>query len=400
MSTTTPEPGDNSGNPATRADSEDEISLLDLLRVLWEHKWLLIGSTLGAGVLAAGIALLMPNYYTATARILPPQQNSSSASALLGQLGGLAAAAGGNIAGIRNPNDLYVGMLKSRTVADRIIEKFELKTYFDEKYKMTTRARLAKASRISAGRDGIIEVAVELKDARLAADVANAYIDELINLSALLAVTEAAQRRLFLERQLSRVRNNLATVEAKARDAFAKGGLSVAESHGRSLVEASARLRAQITSKEVQIGAMRAYATENNPDIKLARMELAALETELARVEGAGQMPSKLNQTSGSSDNVHLLRELRYLEVLQDLLLRQTEAARIDEARESAVVQVLDSADVSDTKSSPSRGLIAFSAMLLALALSVGAVLVVWAFGGVIEKAPYKGGNNRQGLGL
>ncbi len=358
MSTTTPDAGGGGVQAAIPKGSDDEISLLETLRVLWKHKWLLIGSTIGAGVLAAGVTLLMPNYYTATARILPPQQSSSSAAALLGQLGGLAAAAGGSIGGIRNPNDLYVGMLKSRTVADRLIEKLDLKVYFDAKYQMTTQMRLAEASRIAAGKDGIISISVELKDPKLAAGVANAYVEELIRLTGVLAVTEASQRRLFFERQLAKARDNLAAAEVAAREALTKGGLAVVEGQGRSLVEASARLRAQITVKEVQLGAMRSFAAENNPDLRLLQTELAALRAELAKVEGAGSAGVSPKLNAAASDNVRLLRELRYQEALQELLARQTEAARLDEARDTSLIQVLDTAVEPDRKSSPGRAVI------------------------------------------
>lgn len=353
MSTTTTESGGGSGNPVPAAGSDDAISLLDLLIVLWEQKWWLIGATFCAAMVAAGGTLLMPNYYTATARILPPQQSSSGASALLGQLGGLAAAAGGNVAGLRNPNDLYVGMLKSSTVSDRLIEKFDLKAYFDEKYQMSTQMRLAEASRIAAGKDGIIAIAVELKDPKLAAEVANAYVDELVRLTSVLAVTEASQRRLFFERQLAKARDNLNAAEFAARDALTKGGLAIVEGQGRSLIEASARLRAQITAKEVQIGAMRSFAAENNPDLKFAFQELAALRIELGRVEGVSSTTNgPVDPAKTGSESMLLLREVRYQEALLELLTRQAGAARLDEARESSLIQVLDTARIPDQHTS------------------------------------------------
>ena len=375
MSTTTPDSGAVSGKPVPAVGSDDEIGLLDLLIVLWERRWLLIGSTLCAGVLAAGGTLLMPNYYTATARILPPQQHSSSASALLGQLGGLAAAAGGSIGGIRNPNDLYVGMLRSRTVADRLIERFDLKSHFSEKSRNRTQQKLADASKISAGKDGIISVSVETKDPKLAADISNAYVDELIRLTAVLAVTEAAQRRLFFERQLAKVRDNLAVAEADALEALSKGGLALVEGQGRSLIEASARLRAQITVKEVQIGATRGFAAETNPDLQLMQRELGALRTELARVEGAPGQVTTGRPQSTAIENARKLRELRYFEMLQELLVRQTEAARQDESREFPVVQVLDAADPPDRNSAPRRTLIVFFVVALVFLVVVCGVL-------------------------
>jgi uncharacterized protein involved in exopolysaccharide biosynthesis len=376
MSTTTPDAGGGGAQAPIPEGGDDEISLLEMLQVLWENKWLLIGSTLGAGVLAAGVTLLMPNHYTATARILPPQQSSSSAAALLGQLGGLAAAAGGSIGGIRNPNDLYVGMLKSRTVADRLIERFDLKAHYDQESQNLTQQKLASATKISAGKDGLISVSVEVKDPKLAADLSNAYVEELIRLTGLLAVTEASQRRLFFERQLAKVRDNLAVAETDAREALSKGGLALVEGQGRSLIEASARLRAQITVKEVQIGAMRGFAADTNPDLQLMQRELGALRFELAKVEGASGPGSAAQSLPVASENTRKLRELRYLEMLQELLVRQTEAARLDEARDLSLVQILDSADPPDRKSAPKRAVIVMlSAMLVLFFVSIGAIV-------------------------
>jgi uncharacterized protein involved in exopolysaccharide biosynthesis len=378
MSATTPDAGGGGAQAPIPEGGDDEISLLEMLQVLWEHKWLLIGSTLGAGVLAAGVTLLMPNYYTATARILPPQQSSSSAAALLGQLGGLASAAGGSIGGIRNPNDLYVGMMKSRTVADRLIEQFELKTYFDQKYQMTTQTHLANASQISAGKDGIISISVELKDPQLAANLANAYVNELIRLTGVFAITEAAQRRLFFERQLAKARDDLAAAEVAARAALSKGGLALVEGQGRSLLDASARLRAQITLKEVQIGAMRSFAADSNPDLLFAQHEIVSLRSELARVEGGRGGEAATKSTLTASENVRLLRELRYLEALQELLVRQTEAARLDEARDVSLVQLLDAAVVSDRKSSPKRLVITLLSSFVVFCLLCTGILLSW----------------------
>src|SRR6266581_8087932 len=193
---------------ASISSDDDEISLLDLLIVLAKHKRIVFGVPFAVAVVAAIISLLLPNIYTGTTRILPPQQSASAAAALLNQLGGalggLAGAAGGTL-GIRNPNDLYVGMLKSRTVADNLIVRFELAKVYDEDYLSETRKRLAKETTITSGRDGIIAIEVDDKNPKRAADLANAYVDELMRLTKVLAVTEASQRRLFFERQLLQV---------------------------------------------------------------------------------------------------------------------------------------------------------------------------------------------------
>src|SRR5882672_2048354 len=198
------------------AAEEDEIALLDLLIVLAKHKRVVFGVPLAAAIGAATISLLLPNVYTGATRILPPQQSASAASALVNQLGGalggLGGVAGGAL-GIRNPNDLYVGMLKSRTVADNLIARFELGKVYGKDLLSDARRRLERETTIVAGKDGIITIEVDDKDPKRAAEIANAYVEELMKLTKILADTEASQRRLFFERQLAQAKDNLTASE-------------------------------------------------------------------------------------------------------------------------------------------------------------------------------------------
>src|SRR6267378_2339329 len=254
-----------SGEMARGVSDEDDISLLDLAIVVAKHKKLVLGLPFATGVVALVVALLLPNYYTAMTKILPPQQTQATSSVLaqLGSLAGLVGAAGAP--SLKNPNDLYVGMLKSRTVADNLIQRFDLNKLYDQEYQSLTRKRLEKESTITAGRDGIITIQVDDKDPRRAAELANGYVDELFKLTRVIAVTEASQRRLFFERQLEQAKDDLARSEASTRQALQKGGLVLVEGQGRVMAETSARLRAEITVKEIQIGAMRMFASEQNP---------------------------------------------------------------------------------------------------------------------------------------
>lgn len=357
-------------------EDDDEISLLDLLIVLAKHKKLILGLPILAAVLAAGITLLMPNYYTATTKIMPPQQSQSTAAAMLSQLGGLASLAGG-VAGIKSPNDLYVGMLKSRTVADNLIQRFNLNTLYDEKYQSNTRKELEKLTSINSGKDGIITIEVDDKDPKRAADLANAYVDELFKLTRVLAVTDASQRRLFFERQFEQARDNLAKAESAARAALQKGGLVQVEGQGKAIVETTARLRGQITVKEVQIGAMRTFATDRNPDLRLAQKELEALRRELGRIEGSGDAKVDTSRELSASgiDSLGLLRNVKYHETVYELLAKQFEIAKIEEAKDSAVVQVMDKAIQPDRKSKPKHLLIVILSFLAG-----GLVALIWAF--------------------
>src|SRR5437879_10133041 len=304
--------------------ADDEVSLLDLLIVLAKHKRIVLGVPLVVSVGAAIVSLLWPNIYTGTTRILPPQQSASAATALLNQLGGVlggvsgVAGGGGQSAGgalgIRNPSDLYVGMLKSRTVADNLIARFELRKVYDEEYLSNARKRLERETTITTGRDGIIIVEVDDKDPKRAAELANAYAEELMKLTKVLAVTEASQRRLFFERQLVQAKDNLTAAEIAARQGLQKGGLAQVDAQGRSMIEVTARLRAQISVKEVQIGSMRTFAAEGNPELQRAQEELQALRRELSRIEGSSPIGAAGKgdaSGTGGLDNLGRLRDVK-----------------------------------------------------------------------------------------
>lgn len=357
----------------------DEAGLLDLLIVLARRKRLVLGVPFAAAVATAVVTLFLPNIYTGTTRILPPQQSASAASALLNQLGGLGGllgAAGGAALGVRNPNDLYIGMLKSRTVADNMIARFELGKVYGEDRLSDVRKRLEKETTIGAGRDGIIAIEVDDKDPKRAADLANGYVDELRKLTKVLAVTEASQRRLFFEQQLLQAKDSLTGAEIAARQGLQKGGIAQADAQGRSMIAVTARLRAEISAREVQLGAMRTFAAEANPELQRTQQELESLRRELGRVEGSSPLAALgKGETSGGSglDNLSRLRDVKYYEFLYELLAKQYELAKIDEAKDSVVIQVVDVAIPPDKKSKPLRALI-----VVLVWLTVGFVMVLW----------------------
>jgi uncharacterized protein involved in exopolysaccharide biosynthesis len=374
-------PKESSATSVASAD-DDEISLLDLLIVLAKHKRIVLGVPFVAAIAAAGISLLLPNVYTGTARILPPQQSASAASALLNQLGGalggLGGLAGGAL-GVRNPNDLYMGMLKSRTVADNLIARFELNTIYKQEFQSNTRKVLGGNTAIAAGKDGIISIEVDDKDPKRAADLANAYVDELIKLTKVLAVTEASQRRLFFENQLLQAKDNLTAAEISARQGLQKGGLAQVDAQGRSMVEVTARLRAQISAKEVQLGAMRTFAAPGNPELQRTQEELQALRHELERIEGSSQStPAGKADAAGNTglDNLGRLRNVKYYEFLYELLAKQYELAKIDEAKDATVIQVMDKAIEPDRKSKPARAIVVVVSALVALFAALSWVFV------------------------
>lgn len=351
--------------PAIDSEDDDEIGLLDLLIVLAKHKKLIVGLTFLSTLVAAGITSLLPDIYTATTKILPPQQAQATSTALLSQLTGMTS----GMLGARNSNDVYIAMLNSRTVRDKLIERGLVN---DRKRPSRESAGPPEIATIATGKDGLITVEVDGSDPKRAADLANAYVDELMKFTQVLAVTEASQRRLFFERQFAQAKDNLASAEVNVRQALERGGLVKVDDQGRAMIEATAKLRAEMTVKEVQIGAMRAFATDRNPELHRAQQELESLKRELAKIEGTGSARAAGNASGGSGiDNLSLLRNLKYYETIYELLAKQYEMAKIDEAKDTSIIQVMDKAIAPEDPSKPRRGRIVLLSGIAALFVGV-----------------------------
>lgn len=347
---------------ATSVD-DDGISLLDMLQVIVDNLRLLVLGPLLVGLLALGISFTIRPTFTASTKFLPPQQQQGAAASMLqslGALGGLAGAA----TGLKNPSDQYVAFLKTRSVQDALIQRFDLQQRYEKEYLESTRKQLEKNSLVSAGKDNIITIQVDDKDPKVAADMANAYTEELGHLLDRLAVTEAQQRRLFFEKQLSETKLKLNDAEK----ALAASGVSVAALNSNPVIalEGPARLRAQATAQEVKIASMRSYLTERAPEFRQALSELSALRTQLAKAE---KEQANGNNTSGSGDYINKYREYKYQETLLELFTRQFELAKVDESREGAIVQVIDTAQIPERKSKPTRSIIAIGSAVVALFL-------------------------------
>lgn len=353
---------------------EEEIQVIDILIVLAKHKKAIIGTAIAAALISAGVSLALPNVYKATARLLPPQQNQSSALALLSQFGGVASAAAG-AAGLKNPNDLYIGMLKSRTVADRLVAQFDLKKVYETDLQVAARNKLEANSSITSGKDGLITIEVEDKDPKRVAPLANAYVNELLRLTKVLAVTEASQRRVFYERQLEAAKDNLAKAEMTLKSTIDARGVISVDAESRAILETVGVLKAQISAKEIQLSSLRAFVTAENPDYRRAEEELSGLRTELSRLENGRGGEGMNSQKQGGLESVKVLREVKYQQMLYQLLAKQYEAARIDEAKDPSVVQVLDSAVEPERKSKPMR------AVIVLLSTVIGGIgAIAWAF--------------------
>jgi tyrosine-protein kinase Etk/Wzc len=360
---------EKNGAPGEYHDDDDSISLLDPVLVMAEHIRLLVLLPLAAGLVALGIGFSITPTFIATTKLLPPQQPHGLASTLLNQLGGLAGPAG-VAAGIKNPADMYVAMLESRTIADRLIERFGLKQLYNAEFDEHARKGLESRSKITAGRDGLIVIRVEDHDPRRAADLANAYVEELRALTQSLAVTEASQRRVFFEQQVKQARHDLTNAELALRGA----GINEATLNTipQSALEFVAGLKAKVTSQEIKLAAMRGFMTESNPEFRQTQTELYALRAQLAKLEANGG-----TKVSGrGAEYIARLRDFKYHETLFELMAKQYELARLDEARESALIQVVDSAVPPDFKSKPKRAQIAVLTSVIVFIVTLLALFV------------------------
>jgi tyrosine-protein kinase Etk/Wzc len=348
--------------------NDDEIHILDIVLVLARHKrvlWLVPSLFVVVAIVYAFVATPL---YEAKTSVLPPQQQSSAA---LSQLGGLAAVAGGSL-GLKNPNDLYIAMLKSRDVGVSLIQRFKLQERYETRSRDDTLRALEKVALIDSGKDGLINIAVTDPSPDVAASIANAYVDELRRVSKTLAVTEAAQRRLFFETQLRDTRKNLSDAEISLKQLQQKTGLLQLEAQGKVNIDATANLRAQIAARQVELVAMKNYATDQNPAVQRVRGELEALQAQLRQLSRNGDddsLFSRRGMPEAGLEYVRKTRELKYQEMLLDLLSRQYELAKLDEAKDGANIQVLDKAVPPENKSKPKR------VLLVLLALFAGVFL-------------------------
>jgi len=365
---------------ALRQTADKGVPLAELLAALGARKRLIAVVTVAGAILSALTALLLPLRYTAEAVIMPPQQQQSVANSVLGQLGGL-----GNIGtrelGLKSPSDLYVGIAKSRTVADALIERFNLKALYGKKTIVETRRQLAKRTSIEAGKDTLIKISVQDADPKRAADLANAYVEELYRQNRQIALTESAQRRLFFERELAVEREALAAAEDTLKKTQQQTGMLQLNTQVEVAVRAIAQLRADIASREVALRRLPVAATESNPEVIQLNTELNGMREQLRKLEQAQNRPGNpiiatTNIPQVGLAYVRVLRELQYHETLFELLAKQFEAAKIDEAKQAPVIQIVDRAIPPDQKSWPPRALLTAVGALTALIATAALVLI------------------------
>ena len=328
-------------------------------------------------LIAVVVSLVIPPIYLAETKILPPQTGGvSMASVFASQLGSIGMPAS---LGVKTASDLYIGLIRTRPVLDYVIDKLDLMREF--KSREVARGVLAENLKIKDDkRSGIITIGFQHRKPQDAANVANAFVEGLQNLNNNLAVTEAAQRRLFFEEQLKTAKENLIASENALKAFQQRTGTIKIDDETKAVMGTVAEMRARISAKEVQLRVMRTYATDDNPDFQRLREEAYALKQELLKIESNNRDEDDATPTVGrlsslGTEYLRRMREFKYNESLYEILMRQYGVAKLDEARNSAIIQSIEKAEAPENRIKPQRKRIVVNAGAIVFILSV-----IWVF--------------------
>ncbi len=331
-------------------------------------------------VLVAAVAFLLPDTYTAAASFIPPPSNSGGLNSLASQL--TSVGAGAVLGAVKNNGDLYVGMLGSHTVAARLVSRFHLTEVYKVRRESKAIERLASRSNFEVGvRDGIVTIRVTDRSSERARDLANGYLEELRYVTGRLAISEAAQRRLFFEQQLTREKDDLADAEVALKQVQEKTGLIAPVGQTQVGLSTVAQTRAQIASRQVQLAGLKFSVTNDDPRVVRLHDEIAELQTQLSALQKGSGESGSVDVPSSKVPQVELEfvrqeREVKYHEALFQMIAKQYESARLDESHDAPTLQILDLATVPDTRSGPPRAIIVGVGLLLGVLAGALFVLV------------------------
>lgn len=375
------------------------------LRLLWIRRGFL-GRIAGIGLLVATvIALLIPKQFTSTARLMPPDQGSSQGAAMIAALagregGGVLSSLAANALGVKTTGDLFIGVLRSDTVQDDVLQKFDLLKLYHDSYLEDARKDLAKHTGISAdAKSGIITVAVTDHDAKRAAAMAQEYINELNWVVNNLSTSAAHRERVFLDQRLEQVKSTLEADEKQfSQFSSQKGAIDIAE-QGKAMVTAAATLQGQLIAAESELEGLRQVYTDNNVRVRSLQARVDDLHSALEKIGGRGTDENSSAQQIYPSlrqlpllgvQYADLLRSTKVEEAVFEALTQEDELAKVEEAKETPNVRVLDPPSVPQKKSSPPRFLIMAVGPILGLCFAAAFVLGSSAWGAVSPDDPRK----------
>lgn len=376
-----------------------------LLRLVWHSRRLLFRIT-AVGLLASTlVAFLIPKSYTSTAQLMPPDTQSTSGLAMMAAMaskvgGGLGSIAG-DLLGVKSSGALFIGVLRSQTEEDRLIQQFDLRRIYGTRLVMDARKKLDENTSISEDRkSGIITISVTDHDAQRSAALANAYVDELNSLVSELSTSSAHRERVFLEERLKVAKRDLDTAVNELAQFSSKNNTLDIQQEGKAMLDAAGTIAGEMIAAQSQLEGLRQIYTDNNSRVRSLQARVASLRKQLEKLGGKQEDGDNVAAPKGGHTgeqaaetasmpypSIHSLpllgakyadyyRRAKIQETVFELLTEQYELAKVQEAKETPSVKVLDPGTVPEKKSFPPRLLIMFLGTFLA-----GSLCVVWVVG-------------------
>jgi capsule polysaccharide export protein KpsE/RkpR len=389
-----PREKDFPGTPDPPETPEANKKTLAHLRLLWGHRGLLRRVTLYAMLASALLAFLIPSRYESTARLMPPDNPSSSglamaAAAMGGSAGGLGGIAS-DFLGLKSTSDVFVGILTSRTVQDKLIQQFDLKKLYGDGRMEDARQDLAERTTISVDRKSqIIAVTVTDRSPQRAAAMSQAYVEELNRLVAELSTSSARRERIFLEGRLQSVSQDLEAAEQEFSQFASKNTAIDIKEQGKAMFEAAAVIQGQLIAAQSQYEGLRQIYTDNNAGVRTVKARIDELQHQLEKLGGKGESTTTVSAQAGESmypsirklsllgvAYADLYRRTKIQEAVFESLTKEYELAKVQEVKEIPAVKVLDSPNIPERKSFPPRSLILFMGMTFAFVAAT-----IWVFG-------------------
>lgn len=374
--------GDVFPNEILGTDLKHAVSVR--LNSLWKQRRLIQRATLAGLLVGTLLAFTLPRRYESTTQLMPPDNQSSSGVAMLAALsaktgGGLAPLAG-DLLGIKSSGALFIGILRSRTVQDRLIDRFDLRRVYGTRYEQDARIELSENTSISEDRkSGIISISVTDRDPKRATAIARAYVEELNQLVAELSTSSAHRERVFLEERLTGVKRDLDQASQDFSQFASKNKTMDLKEEARAMLQGAATLEGELIAAESELKGLQATYTDNNVRVRSVQARIAELRHQLEKLGGPAS--EKAGLSADSEDSTHpslrnlpllgvtyadLYRRMQIQEAVFESLTQQYELAKVQEAKETPSVKVLDPATVPEHKSFPPRLLIMFLCTILA----------------------------------
>jgi uncharacterized protein involved in exopolysaccharide biosynthesis len=369
------------------------------LALLWRERWFLWGVAWKTFVAACVVALLLPLHYEGVTKIVPGENQGGSGGLLskLGGAGGLASGGGlglgldpTSLLGLKTPGALYIEIMKSRTVQDRLIDRFNLRRHYwmtgrwsQHTYYLTRKKLTSFTDFEEDKKSGVITLTYTDYDKQTAAAIANAYVEELNHLASDLNTSDAHRERIFLEERLKSAKQDLNQASLALSQFSSKNTVMDPQNQGRSMMDAAARIQGQLIASESELRGLKEIYSDDNVKVRTLRAQIGELQAQLKRLMGGSA--GSAGEAAGSGDGLYpsmralpmlgyqytdLYRQTRIQETVYEFLTQQYEMAKIQEAKELPTVRVMDLAVPPERKSGPIRTLIVSLSVLAGLALA------------------------------